>query len=117
MLATALYLVAAEPGTDPADATRDQVETLARRQDGEGAGDTVRRWEERLVALGHDLADGRDPVSARWRVLRTDNSPADRHADALDDPHALDEDVLHRQGRGVVEGLDYVLSADLGLRF
>ncbi|MFJ2781583.1 hypothetical protein [Kitasatospora sp. NPDC087315] len=115
-LATALYLIAAETGTAPADVHRDQVDELARPLPAETVPEIPLRWEARLRALGHDLGSVTDPVVVRWRILRTDNSPQQNGPDFLGDGPDAD-DSLHRWGPGVVEGLRYVLSPAVGLAF
>ncbi|MEU3402934.1 hypothetical protein ABZ766_03130 [Streptomyces sp. NPDC006670] len=106
-LATLLYILARETGAHPRDITRGQVEDLVMRREGETDPDVVRRWEAQLIRLGHDLDDAHDPVAARWRILRTDNSPSD------DAPDWVAEDASRRWGIGALEGIRYVLSPSL----
>lgn len=103
-LAMALYLIAGEAATAPELVTRAQVEHLARRRDGENDHAVGARWERRLRALGHDLADNDDPVSARWRVLCVDHSPPESA------PHGVHMDSTHRWGPAFLEGIRYVLA-------
>ncbi|MFI9650751.1 hypothetical protein ACIHAA_31365 [Streptomyces sp. NPDC052040] len=100
-LATALYLLAEGRDTEIADVRGEQIEALVRRGPGETEGDVVLRWESRLRALGHDPEADGDPVSERWRILRTDYG----REDGLD---AIQE-MLIRQGYGLLVGLDTVL--------
>ncbi|MER7766822.1 hypothetical protein [Kitasatospora sp. NPDC096140] len=103
-LATAFYLLTDGSAAAVADVRRDQVEELLRPGAGETDGDVVRRWEERLRALGHEPETGADPVCERWRVLRTDFG--------WEDDLTVIGEVLVRQGYGLLAGLGSVL-ADL----
>lgn len=106
-LATLLYILARETGTNPRNIDRGQIEDLVERRQGETDPDVVRRWEAQLVRLGHDLDDADDPVATRWRILRTDNSASDEA------PDWVDEDAMRRWGIGALEGIRYVLSPSL----
>ncbi|CAM5580815.1 FAD-dependent monooxygenase (plasmid) [Streptomyces viridifaciens] len=101
-LATAFYLLADGCGPQVPHVRRAQVEELMRPGPGQSDGDVVQRWEELLQALGHDPDADNDPVSKRWRILRTDYGQED-------DPTVIGE-VLIRQGYGLLEGLATVLT-------
>lgn len=85
-LTMALYIVSREQYIAPADVSRAQVGDLIDRQ-GETDTEIPPRWESRLRALGHDPEAPGDPVSARWRDLRKDNSPPDSAPDAVHFDH------------------------------
>ncbi|WP_180685862.1 hypothetical protein [Streptomyces gossypiisoli] len=106
-LATALYITAREQRIDPSAVSRQAVDDLIRRREGETDLDIARRWETHLENLGHDIADSSDPVSSRWRVLRVNHDPDDRFW----------EDTTFRRGPAVLEGLSYVLSPRVALAF
>lgn len=101
-LATAFYLLADGCGPQVPHVRRAQVEELMRPGPGQSDGDVVQRWEELLQALGHDPDADNDPVSKRWRILRTGYGQED-------DPTVIGE-VLIRQGYGLLEGLATVLT-------
>ncbi|MFI9323133.1 hypothetical protein ACIGXI_25590 [Kitasatospora aureofaciens] len=101
-LATAFYLLADGCGPQVPHVRRPQVEELTRPGPGENDGDVVQRWEERLQALGHDPDAEGDPVSKRWRILRTDFGE--------EDDLTVIGAVLIRQGYGLLEGLRTVLT-------
>jgi len=77
-LATALYVVSAESGTAPEAVRRDQIPA-----------EVTRSWHDcsdtaaRLTALGHDLTDETDPVSACWQVLAYDYCEPDAREDPI----------------------------------
>ncbi|WP_158698078.1 hypothetical protein [Streptomyces sp. PVA_94-07] len=104
-LTMALYIVSREQGIAPADVSRAQVGDLIDRQ-GETDTEIPPRWESRLRALGHDPEAPGDPVSARWRDLRKDNSPPDSAPDAVHVDHGSE----YRWGPGFLEGLRSVLA-------
>ncbi|GAA2773490.1 hypothetical protein GCM10010440_75200 [Kitasatospora cinereorecta] len=101
-LTTAFYILADGCGPQVPHVRRVHVEELMRPRPGESDGDVVQRWEERLQALGHNPDTDDDPVSERWRILRTDFGEED-------DLTVIGE-VLIRQGYGLLEGLETVLS-------
>lgn len=105
-LATALYLVAREQSIPVSEVHRPDIEDLAHPKPGERRADIPRRWEARLHALGHDLESSTDPVSARWQILRID----------WPEPYHLEDYGLTRQGPGVLDGLDSVLSPRMNLQ-
>lgn len=105
-LATALYLYAATFKVHPREVSYGQVRELFPEG---GTTHLVARWESLLQELGHDVHHPLDPVSARWLILRTDNSAPDIPGH----PHLVEEfdmDVLLRHGPGVIEGLSAFLS-------
>lgn len=108
-LATALYIVAMDEGTDPAAVPRRAVESLRARRDGESDLAVLQRWEAHLVNLGHDVEDSSDPVSARWQRLRIDYDEQ-RHADLYWD------DSLARHGFAFT-AISYLLSSHVALEF
>ncbi|MER8188554.1 hypothetical protein [Kitasatospora sp. NPDC094015] len=101
-LATALYLLAGGSAAAVAGVRRDQVEELVGRRPGGTDGEVVHRWERGLRELGHDPEAADDPVSTRWRVLRTDFGE--------DDDLTVIEEVLVRQGYGLLSGLRPLLA-------
>lgn len=104
-LATAFYIVSCEQGIAPAEVSRSQVRELIDNR-GETDHEIPPRWEARLRALGHNLEAPEDPVSARWRELRKDNSPPDSAPDAVFFDHGSE----YRWGPGFIEGLRVVLA-------
>jgi hypothetical protein len=77
-LAIALYVVSAENDTAAQAVRRDQMPAVAGKS-----------WHDcsavaaRLAALGHDLTDDTDPVSACWQVLAYDYCEPDAREDAI----------------------------------
>ncbi|WP_329486701.1 aldolase/citrate lyase family protein [Kitasatospora sp. NBC_01246] len=68
----ALYILADEQSTQPDQVGIEQLREFAALRDGEDVGSVPPRWEQRLAALGHDLADANDPVARLWQHLRTE---------------------------------------------
>ncbi|MFJ5234489.1 hypothetical protein ACIQBJ_31865 [Kitasatospora sp. NPDC088391] len=106
----ALYLAAAETGTDPAEIGAGHIRALYTEASRGPA--FLDSRATRLTALGHDLDDAAfDPVTACWQVLRHDHTVPDTPGRSLDATEAVDTDLLmSRHGPGLLEGLGFVLS-------
>ncbi|MGF0173186.1 hypothetical protein ACQF36_22595 [Streptomyces sp. Marseille-Q5077] len=104
-LTLALYILAREENIAPADVLSSQIRELAETRTRETPHDVVRRWEERLRALGRDPEDPGDPVAATWRRLRTDHTP----------PPAARSPLSSRRGPALTDGLERVLSRSWGV--
>ncbi|MGP9017580.1 hypothetical protein ACT1U9_04115 [Streptomyces sp. BR1] len=105
-LTTALYVLAGEHGVRPQEVTGAQIEALY------SIGATVeerrQEWEGRLIALGHDLTDGTDPVVALWWIIAADHrdqTPPDPFDDRF-----LDASFT-RWGPGFLEGMKMLRAA------
>lgn len=101
-LTTAVYLLAAEHGVEPEEVTGEQVEGLY----AVGTTSEERRaaWEERLVALGHDLSNTVDPVVHLWSVIAHNHrTPPGNYDDTFDSS-------LTRWGPGYIVGMDKLRS-------
>ncbi|MGW6393079.1 hypothetical protein ACWFR1_21800 [Streptomyces sp. NPDC055103] len=101
-LATALYILSAEHGVDPGQVTDEQVQAL---YGGDMTGDERQAaWEQRLEALGHDLADTSDPVVSMWKVIsRNHRTPEGNYDDTFDSS-------MTRWGPGYTNGMDRLRS-------
>ncbi|MEV0446124.1 hypothetical protein AB0I84_32845 [Streptomyces spectabilis] len=96
-LATALYLRAAEENFDSDDVAWGQLDELF--GPGLRAQERTAHWEERLTAVGHDLADSSDPVVSVWKVISLFHRPLDGRADAYGTSFA-------RWGPGYIAGAE-----------
>ncbi|MCA1224227.1 hypothetical protein [Streptomyces sp. 8L] len=92
------YLLAREGDCGVDQVTADDVRNLALPGDGQDPSAVMRRWAERLTAIGHDLDAVDDPVAQLWQHLATDK-PTDTFGDQRAPALILGLDILVRSFR------------------